>query len=101
MSELDKIKANNIKLYGDICKNESCKMHRKFCRCERRIMTEQEAMDEGYNRTLAFRKVRRDKGRTTTLVLQQAWYKNNWKQTKLELKKVWIDVPVVNEENEG
>tara|TARA_R100000951_G_scaffold34501_1_gene29371 strand:- start:103 stop:279 length:177 start_codon:yes stop_codon:yes gene_type:complete len=34
MKRLEKIRQDNIKKYGEICENEFCGVHAKFCRCQ-------------------------------------------------------------------
>ena len=34
MKRLEKIRLDNIKRYGEICENEFCGVHAKFCRCQ-------------------------------------------------------------------
>lgn len=39
----------NIKKYGEICKNERCGMHEAFCRCKKDVMKKRVKAPAGYH----------------------------------------------------
>ncbi len=98
MNIIDKIKEESIKKYGEVCPNPECNVYKKFCRCH---LSKKENMSKITARhTNELRWVRRENGRTTTLVLQQKLVKTIVKAMDVRLSVEWIDVPVTEETND-